>query len=99
MNEQMEVTSEQNFCRVFELPDQYPEGFCFGGGKPVTMVMVDWFNPINPQDFWNEESTAEVDWSETEAKLKKFISGKQYVRSGKKYLVITDFGKALVIEK
>lgn len=41
-----QVNGFNNFCRVFQLPAKYPEGYCFGGGLPTTFVMVDWFNPV-----------------------------------------------------
>ena len=45
-----EITGKNNFCRVFELPNEYPKGFCFGGGHQVLFLIVDWFNPVNPMD-------------------------------------------------
>lgn len=79
-----------NFCRVFELPDQYPEGFCFGGGKPVTMLMVDWF--FNP---WPDNPDLKT-WDDVVKVLKPFLQSKTYVKPGKRYVLITDFGTSLV---
>lgn len=40
------VTHDNNFIRVFEVPKELPKGFCHGGGLPVGVKMVDWFQPI-----------------------------------------------------
>ena len=78
-----------NFCRVFELPDTYPEGYCFGGGKPVTMLMVDWFNP------WPDYPDLKT-WDDVTKLLLPFLQKKVYVKPGKRYVLITDFGTSLV---
>ena len=88
----MKVTKDNNFCRVFELPESYPRGFLFGGGKQVNFLMVDWFNPV-PQEYIEKE------WSEVIPMLKEFLKGKQYVRHGRKYLLITDFDESFIVEK
>lgn len=81
-----------NFCRVFELPDNYPTGFCFSGGKPVLMLMVDWFNP------WSPSMKAET-WEEVTEILRPFLLSKDYVKPHKKYVLITDFGTSMVFSK
>lgn len=83
---------ELNFCRVFELPDSYPEGFCFGGGRPVLMLMVDWFNP------WPDNPELET-WEDVVKLLRPFLQKKTYVKPGKRYILITDFGASLVFAK
>ena len=47
-----QVNGFNNFCRVFQLPAEYPKGYCFGGGLPTTFVMVDWFNPVSELPQW-----------------------------------------------
>lgn len=47
-----QVNGFNNFCRVFQLPAEYPKGYCFGGGLPTTFVMVDWFNPVPELPQW-----------------------------------------------
>ena len=47
-----QVNGFNNFCRVFQLPAEYPKGYCFGGGLPTTFVMVDWFNPVPGLPQW-----------------------------------------------
>jgi hypothetical protein len=92
----MSITDSNNFCRIFELPLEYPEGFCFGGGKPVTFTMVDWFNPIPSTDIWNNTIKP---WSEYVPLMLKFLQEKLYVKSGRKYILITDFGESMVFSK
>lgn len=94
------VTRENNFCRVFLMPVGYPEGYCFGGGKPVTFVMVDWFHPIPQEDL--SESGALKSWEEYEESLIAFLRQKQYVTTrvypDSSFLVITNFGKAFTFD-
>lgn len=92
----MNITGDNNFCRVFELPTAYPEGYCFGGGKPVMMAMVDWFNPIPAEDIRNN---AVKPWPDYVPLLREFLLQKNYVKPGRRYVLITDFGEALVFEK
>ena len=85
-----EVNESNNFCRVFELPNSYPSDYCFGGGHPVQMLMVDWFNPVR----LHEGKT----WDVKEiAGIKDFVSKKSYIKSGRKYLILTDFNEAIVL--
>lgn len=89
----MKVTEENNFCRVFELPTSYPEGFCFGGGKPVLMKMVDWFNPwpMHPLEGKPPET-----WTEVVELLRPWMKEKVYVQPGRTYILITDFGESMM---
>ena len=34
-----------NFCRVFEMPLEFSNDYCFNGGHPTNFQMVDWFYP------------------------------------------------------
>lgn len=86
-------TCKNNFGRVFELPEEYPNGFCFGGGLPVEFQMVDWFNPW-PPDYADPSKLADMEWDEFREKLTGFLLAKNYVKPGRKYLLITDFGAA-----
>jgi hypothetical protein len=90
------INEMSNFCRVFELPDKYPSGYCFGGGFPVEFKMVDWFNPIPSDDFYDNKIKK---WEDYVPMIKEFLLKKLYVKSGMKYLVITDFGESFVFEK
>lgn len=88
-----EITHENNFCRVFELPRHYPNNFCFNGGHIVDFKMVDWFRPAR----FDYTYGAYEQWCLTKDKLIDFIKQKRYYDENKKYLVITDFGESLII--
>jgi len=92
----MKPTTENNFCRVFELPLYYPEGFCFGGGKPVQMQMVDWFNPWPMGPFFQEGQKEPETWAEVVELLRPWMREKCYVRPGRTYILITDFGESMM---
>lgn len=82
----MICTPETNFCRVFELPQAYPNEYCFGGGIPVTMRMVDWFSPV-------ADCMQDKDWdTEIVPELIEFLVPKNYTKPGRNYLVLTDWG-------
>lgn len=101
-----QVDGWNNFCRVFELPLDYPRDFCFGGGHPVNFQMVDWFNPVSgigqpavSKDVWQKE-VGEIEVVETteddlRASLIPFLSEKKYVKPDRSYLVLCDFGAAI----
>lgn len=97
-----------NFCMVFELPEEYPSDFCFGGGHPVNFQMVDWFNPVpgvfqagvSKEQFEREvgpiaEHAKEIDIDEFAAQLVPFLEEKRYAKPGREYLVLCDFGAAI----
>lgn len=92
----MKITDSNNFCRVFELPEQYPEGYCFGGGHYVDFKMVDWFQPLPREALLGKNI---MPWSEYVCVVKSFLKGKDYVKPNRKYLLITDFGESFVFEK
>lgn len=95
-----------NFCRVFELPDPLPTDYCFGEGIPCTMKMVDWFHPIPDmptpavtREVWEASRsvpTVEVQMEYVEPTLRNFILAKNYVKPGRTYLVLYEFGAASV---
>lgn len=88
--------ADLNFCRVFELPEVLPEDFCFNGGITTRFLMVDWFNPWPYLSDPNHPSCPNT-WAEVETLLKQFLRAKDYIRTGKKYVVITDFGKSFMV--
>lgn len=90
------ITQENNFCRIFEIPEEFPEGFLFSGGKNISFKMVDWFYPI-PMDAIHNDSVKP--WPEYVTILRDFLSGKQYLREGCSYLLLTDFGESFVFQK
>lgn len=95
-----------NFCRVFEIPEFYPKGYLFGGGKPVVFQMVDWFNPVPSigrsgitKKEWREKvgeiKTKEITLDELYETLVPLLLYKQYIKQGREYLVICDFGAVI----
>ena len=104
------VDGWNNFCRVFEVPSEFPKGFCFGGGKPTSFKMVDWFNPVSgvnmaacTKEIWKDKvgkiEVKEVLLCELVSKIGPFIKEKLYRSSNKDYLVICDFGACFMINK
>ena len=100
------VDGWNNFCRVFEIPESYPEGYLFGGGKPVNFLMIDWFNPVPgigqpavTKEVWRKEvveiETKEISINELQESLIPWLLEKQYVKNGRDYLILCDFGAAL----
>jgi len=87
---------ELNFCRVFEIPKRYPEGFLFAGGKDVIFKMIDWFNPIPAEHFFNDEVK---EWDHYVPMIRNFVLKKDYVKDGCSYILITDFGESIVFKK
>ncbi len=105
-----EVDGWNNFCRVFEVPDQFPSDFCFGGGHPVNFQMVDWFYPVRDmgtpgvsKEIWVKEvgpiETKTVALNDLVKDLAPFLQQKQYVKAGREYLVICDFGAVFLVGK
>ncbi len=95
-----------NFCRVFELPEEYPKEYCFNGGHPVNFQLVDWFYPTTvPQaavskEEWElkvgpiKEQEVGINHEELAAELTPFLKEKVYTKPERQYLVICDFGMA-----
>lgn len=105
-----QVDGWNNFCRIFELPDQYPEKYCFSGGHPVTMVMVDWFNPVPEvpiaavtKEVWEKEVGEivpfELDHDNFCNAILPFLQGKQYIKEEHNYLLLCNFGLSLAFQK
>lgn len=93
---------KNNFCRVFELPTEYPKGYCFGGGLPVTMKMVDWFNPWPDPVMFKLAGKPELipnTWEDVKAMLIPQLKKKIYVKPGRTYVLITDFGESFIFGK
>jgi len=90
----VEITERNNFCRVFEMPDQFPKDYCFAGGHPTEFILVDWFKPIPADHIWNNTLQS---WEVYEEMIRDFWKKKAFFDSSKKYLVITNFGKAFLI--
>ena len=97
------VDGWNNFCRVFELPDKFQSGYCFGGGIPTNFQMVDWFCPViglgqytvskeKYAELGYEIEEVEIDYFDEATAIVEFLSQKNYVKKDKTYLVLTNFG-------
>ncbi len=105
-----QVDMWNNFCRVFELPENYPQDFCFDGGLPVNFQMVDWFDPVQgvgravvTKEVWEETIGAieveEVNGDELAAILIPFLQRKQYVKPKRVYIILCEFGAVFLFSK
>lgn len=103
---QYEVDGWNNFCRVFELPENFPGNYCFGEGHPVNFQMVDWFNPISgigqpavSKKVWQEKvgeiETKMITIDELYVSIVPFLLEKTYIKPKREYLVLCDFGAAI----
>jgi hypothetical protein len=72
---------------VFRLPETLPDGWCFGGGKPVTMTMVDWFCPP-PLAIMPTPSHEEI---------RVFLRQKEYFKAGGHFVVIRNDGDVFML--
>lgn len=104
------VDGWNNFCRVFELPEDYPAGYCFSGGHPVVFQMIDWFNPVPgigqpavSKEVWRKEvgeiEIKEITHDELYESLVPWLLEKHYVKLSREYLVLCDFGAAIRFAK
>ncbi len=98
-----EVDGWNNFCRVFQLPNKYPQGYCMPNSKPVTFEMVDWFNPVpgvsSPavsKEIWREKvgeiNVKRIELTTLYNELVPFLLRKRYIKKDCNYLVICNFG-------
>ena len=96
---ELTISETQNFMRIFQVPVEFPEGYCFQGGKPTTFLLVDWFNPIEQDKFWSGKTvTLNAEEIETHHKMARdFIKGKTYYNPHYKYLALTDYNDAFFI--
>ena len=104
------VDGWNNFCRVFELPEQFSSDYCFGGGIPTTFTMVDWFHPVMDGRLPSFPLVSKAEWEvkvgpieyvetslyELEKTLVPFLLKKKYIKKGRKYLILYEFGAATV---
>ena len=104
------VDGWNNFCRVFQVPNEYPEGYLHNGGKNVNFLMVDWFNPLGlegqpavTKDVWLKEvgdyETVLISHKDLQEKLIDFLKNKVYVNDNCKYLFMADFGASFMFDK
>lgn len=91
----------EGICHVFALPEKFPEGFCSGGGKPTTMLMVDWFDVEGSVERFNKSGDlydwSGDDWDKFTDHLTSFLIEKVYIVAGTHYLCLFNFGKSFII--
>ena len=103
------VDGWNNFCRVFMLPKSFSSAFCSSGGIPTNFQMVDWFYPVQdlPQptiskEVWRKKvgeiEIKQIDLDELSTILVPFLLKKIYIKQGREYLVLFDFGASLVFK-
>ena len=66
--------------RVYRLPEKLTDGFCFGGGKPITFTNVDWFD-VPPPD---------MGITLTREMVEDHVRAKDYFTPGARFLVLDD---------
>lgn len=71
----MQFPEEGPFIRVYRLPEKLTNGYCFGGGVPITFTNVDWFGTTKPM---------------TRDDLIGFVSKKAYAKQPGRLLVMSD---------
>lgn len=79
-------------CRIFELPEIYP----IGGITVEIRMVIDWFNP------WPDETMVEnipETWDEVVKLLMPFLKANNYLKDGRKYILITDFDEFFIFDK
>ena len=95
------ITQSMNFIRIFEMPEKLPTGFCFGGGRPSGILLVDWFQPLCSyeafglkgvsRDYTGEELIA------IRKSVKEFVRKKRYIRGDRLYFATTAYGDIFFI--
>jgi len=91
------ITRATNFCRVFRLPQKFPEGYCFDGGHPAIFQLVDWFNPFDTMEGNKEFDPCDPEYLKHVEDLKKFIKGKCWFNPEFTYMILTDYGDVFLI--
>lgn len=69
------LSAPRTFVRVYRLPEKLTDGYCFGAGKPIAFINVDWFEALI---------------IEGREPLIEFIRGKQYYSDKARFLVLGD---------
>lgn len=69
------LTAPRVFVRVYRLPERLTDGYCFGAGKPIPFLNVDWFEALV---------------SEGRIGLIEFIRRKAYFDGNARFLVLGD---------
>ena len=95
----MKITQQNNFMRIFRIPNQFPCDYCFGGGHAVNFEIVDWFNPIPQEGLWSgkTKTLSEKELEEYRGAIREFIKIKNYYDPEVKFLALSDYGDVFLI--
>ncbi len=93
------VTQENNFIRIFRIPNEFPSDFCFGGDHPVNFQMLDWFNPISQEELWSgkPKELTDKELEEYREAIREFIKVKNYYDPDFKFLALSAYGDVFLI--
>ncbi len=93
------ITQENNFIRIFRMPQQFRSDFCFGGGHPVNFQMVDWFNPIPQEELWSgkPKELTDKELEEYREAIREFIKVKNYYDPKFQFLALSAYGDVFLI--
>lgn len=75
MTEMGRMIEEVTRVHVYRLPAKLSDGYCFGGGRPIGFLNVDWFDAVI---------------AEGQEPLIKFIKNKRYFDPFGRFLVLSD---------
>ena len=109
MNEEYSVDGWNNFCRIFEMPAKFSNEYCFGGGIDTNFKMVDWFYPIGGLDApaiskeaWKvrvgDYESKKITLTGLRDNLAPFILNKAYIKKGREYLFLSNFGASFILK-
>ena len=93
------ITGNENIIRIFKLPDKFPSGFCFGGGRAVNFQMMDWFNPIPLEYFWDypTKTLSAEEMDNLRSDVRQMIKEKNYYDSKSRYIALAEYGDVFFI--
>lgn len=75
LNEQDFMSAPRTRIHVYRMPDKLSDGYCFGTGRTIIFVNVDWFDAVIAQG---------------QAPLIQFIKTKRYFDPRARFLIIAD---------
>lgn len=94
MNE-FRITSDNDFIRIFIIPEKFPEGYCFDGPKPVDFPMIDWFQVFSGTSL--PIMIGGKQYEEKKEEITECIKNKIYYHNNIRYLVLTDWKDVFIL--
>jgi len=92
----IQITPQNNFIRIFELPETFSSDFCFGG-TPCTFIQVDWFNTVPPTTLGAGVELDEQALKNLQHNISLFIMKKVYYKPHLRYIGITNYNDIFFI--